>query len=156
MLTLLFLTYFKPVATFSQTKSYNAIRLSRISYVHHSSGTIEKQALIDLENNKLYFRKNNKRPFREFQTTQLTSPFADSLNLSRIKAISQSCAGNSPLCTYHNEYGCYRIELILLDNKEEVYTESFLINNPYECLDKTDQSLVRAYLELIQELLNQH
>lgn len=139
---------------FSQDSEYTIIRISRVNYgyFHHSSGTIGKQLEIDLNNHKIYYRKHANRKFKEIKTDLTGSLFLDSVKMERIKQISKSITKDSELCRYQNEYGYFRIELLKFCREDQIYGESFLINQPYECQNETDQTLVREYYQLITQL----
>jgi hypothetical protein len=115
---------------------------------------VKYQLKIDLISNKVYYRKNINRQFKEFQTNQDIALFKDSMKISRIKEISKLISGNVEECQYHNEYGYFKIELVKLIRNDEIYGETFLINAPYECRDANDQVLVKAYYDLIIALVN--
>ena len=51
--------------SFSQNGEYNIIRISRISYIHTPYGKVVNQLKIDLETNKIYFKKRPNRKFKE-------------------------------------------------------------------------------------------
>ena len=153
---ILLLLSLKTGYSFSQIEEYDIIRISRISYIHKSFGTIEKQLLVDLDSNKVYYRKNQNRKFKEFQTTLNISLFTDSLKIARVKEISKLFSVNDGGCLYHNEYGYFKIEFLKLDGQDEIYGEAFLINQPYECRDEIDRSLVYAYCDLIIDLFNEN
>lgn len=156
LIIILCLINFKTDLLFSQMQELEMIRITRISYVQKSFGTLQSQLKIDLNSNKVYFRKKCNRKFKEFQTKQDLSLLSDSTTISRIKEISKSTAVNDEECTFHNEYGYFKIELIQLNLQDEIYGEIFLINNPYECMNENDKVLVRAYYNLIIALLNEN
>jgi hypothetical protein len=146
LIIILLLIILKTGYSFSQFEEYTIIRISRISYIQKPFGTVKHQLKIDLESNKVYYRKNLKRKFKEFQTTQNISLFKASLKIERVKEISKLISVNDEECLYHNEYGYYKIELLKLNREDEIYGEMFIINTPYECKDENDQILVRLYL----------
>lgn len=139
-----------------QTNDFNHVRISRVSYgIFKNFGIVKSQLLIDTETSNVYYRKNPKRKFKLIQTTIDVELLSDSITVNRLKEISISTIDfKSEMCRYHNEYGYYKIELLtMVDQRDEIYGESFLINHAYECLDPNDLILVRTYRELILNLL---
>lgn len=152
---LLFLIGLKTGYSFSQIEEYDIIKISRISKVSNHEGTITEQLKVDLENNKIYYRKKLYRNFKELHTNINYSLFSDSLKIERVRQISKLISENDEECVYHNEYGYFKIELIKLDRENEIYGEIFLLNVPYKCQDENDQILVRTYYYLIIELFKE-
>lgn len=140
--------------SFSQLEEYDIIRISHVSYVHKPFGAVKEQLKIDLKHNKVFYRKNLRRKFKEVQTIQNISLFNDSIKMARLKEISKLISKNNDECLYHNEYGYFKIEVIKLNREDEIYGEIFLINQPYNCKDENDQGMVRVYYDLIKALFN--
>lgn len=140
---------------FSQGTEFSVVRISRISYIHNHSGAIKEQLEINPETNTIYYRKNIHRKFTKIKTDLSISLFSDSIKMDRVKQISKSIAGDSEECRYHNEYGYFRIELLKFSGEDQIYSEHFLINQPYECQNESDQVIVRTYYNLITSLFKE-
>lgn len=81
----------------------------------------------------------------------------DSINYSQIKEIALNSITDHHACIYYTEYGYYKIELIIMDkgiSGSELYSESILIDNPYDCKDLVIQEKLNSILKQIHEILN--
>ena len=135
----------------AQNLEFDVIRISKISYLRKPNGEVKEQILIKLNNNKVYKRKKVNAKYKLIDTKKDVSIFSDSLKLAKIKNLSLQ-SGNQYSGLYHNEYGYFKIELIKLNFQDEIYGESFLINQPYNTQEKEEHELINEYVNLVKSL----
>jgi hypothetical protein len=137
----------------AQHFTYNAVRISHVSYLRKSSGQILEQILVDLENNKVYKRINTHKNFKQIENNLELAIMSDSLKFSQLKSLSRQSAVEQDNPIYQNEYGYYKVEYLQLNNSDEVYGESFLLNKPYLDSQQDDYKVITEYYALILALM---
>lgn len=136
----------------AQKQQFDVVRISKISYLKTPYGEVKQQILIELDSNKVYQRKKINGKYKLLETKNDITIFSDITKINKLKNYSAHIADEQYAGLYHNEYGYFKIEFIKLNYQDEIYSEAFLINQPYKTKDDEERKLINEYYELIISL----